>query len=378
MRLVLFVFLSCFLLSAQINIVKAPFGPSNVRDSFSSATTKTITHNLNTVETLIQCYTSSDVPIAITSVSRTTNTTTANFATNTGYCIVNGTGGPGPAGATGPTGPSGTLGGSCATTGGVFYQSGVVNEATCSAAFTWVQNSTGLTIATRAVTGSPGTTYGLSVSPATGGSLNYAAIFNGDFLGVGNLTLTGVSSTYFAPFFTASKTFTATLGTLTGSSTPAFSSTATWNNAATTFVHQFVNVTDTASAAGSLLADWRVGGVSRFSLSKAGFLTVSSNISGDALNARSGFLQFGSLGNVIASSDGVWALRNNAGSDFSRLQFGGTTSSFPSWKRNGAAMESRLADNSATGVTITKLPTSCSGLEAGTLYNNAGTPAICP
>ena len=28
--------------------------------------------------------------------------------------------------------------------------------------------------------------------------------------------------------------------------------------------------------------------------------------------------------------------------------------------------------------TVTKLPTSCSGLAAGTLYNNAGTPAICP
>jgi len=28
--------------------------------------------------------------------------------------------------------------------------------------------------------------------------------------------------------------------------------------------------------------------------------------------------------------------------------------------------------------TVTKLPTSCSGLVAGTLYNNAGTPAICP
>jgi hypothetical protein len=30
------------------------------------------------------------------------------------------------------------------------------------------------------------------------------------------------------------------------------------------------------------------------------------------------------------------------------------------------------------GVTKTKLPTSCSGLASGTLYNNSGTPAICP
>lgn len=41
----------------------------------------------------------------------------------------------------------------------------------------------------------------------------------------------------------------------------------------------------------------------------------------------------------------------------------------------GGAILSGLVDVSAKGI---KLPTSCSGLAAGTLYNNAGTPAICP
>ena len=74
------------------------------------------------------------------------------------------------------------------------------------------------------------------------------------------------------------------IGTITAS-TPAFSSTATWNAVGTTFVHQFVNVTDTTSAAGSLLADWQVGGVSKFSVSKAGVVTATTfvgNVTGNA------------------------------------------------------------------------------------------------
>jgi hypothetical protein len=72
------------------------------------------------------------------------------------------------------------------------------------------------------------------------------------------------------PTFTG--TVTVTLGTIT-TSTPAFSSTATWNAIGTTFVHQFVNVTDTASTAGSLLADWQVGSTSQWQVTKAGAVT---------------------------------------------------------------------------------------------------------
>jgi hypothetical protein len=44
----------------------------------------------------------------------------------------------------------------------------------------------------------------------------------------------------------------------------------TWNAAGTTFTAIKMNVTDTASAAGSLLMDLQVGGVSRFSVAKTG------------------------------------------------------------------------------------------------------------
>ena len=37
---------------------------------------------------------------------------------------------------------------------------------------------------------------------------------------------------------------------------------------------------------------------------------------------------------------------NNSGSGFDRLQFGGVSSSFPAFKRNGVTMEVKLADDS--------------------------------
>lgn len=77
---------------------------------------------------------------------------------------------------------------------------------------------------------------------------------------------------------TTAGTVTATIGTIT-TSTPGFSSTATWNAVGTTFTHLLANVTDTASAAASLLADWQVGAASKFSVSKAGAVTAASNMS---------------------------------------------------------------------------------------------------
>jgi hypothetical protein len=64
-----------------------------------------------------------------------------------------------------------------------------------------------------------------------------------------------------------------TQGTLTADQ-QALSSTATWNNAAITFTHWKANVTDTASAAGSLLLDLQVGSNSKFKVTKAGVLQL--------------------------------------------------------------------------------------------------------
>lgn len=51
---------------------------------------------------------------------------------------------------------------------------------------------------------------------------------------------------------------------------------ATWNNAAVTFTWHKVNITDTASAVGSLLMDLQVNGVSKFKVHKNGSLSLAS------------------------------------------------------------------------------------------------------
>lgn len=55
---------------------------------------------------------------------------------------------------------------------------------------------------------------------------------------------------------------------------------------------------------------------------------------------------FPSNGGVTSTADGVFMLRNNAGTDFSRLMFGGSTSSFPALKRSSTSLQVRLADDS--------------------------------
>lgn len=65
-------------------------------------------------------------------------------------------------------------------------------------------------------------------------------------------------------------------GTLTTSQ--PLSLTQTWNASGVTFKGIDVNVTDTASASGSLLMDLRVGGASRFSVSKSGDTATSGRI----------------------------------------------------------------------------------------------------
>jgi hypothetical protein len=62
-------------------------------------------------------------------------------------------------------------------------------------------------------------------------------------------------------------------GTLTASA-PILDLTQTWNNAAVTFTGFKLNVTDTASAAASLLMDIQLAGTSAFAVNKAGGITL--------------------------------------------------------------------------------------------------------
>jgi hypothetical protein len=57
-------------------------------------------------------------------------------------------------------------------------------------------------------------------------------------------------------------------------SNPWLTHTSTWNAGGVTFVDDFRNITSTASAAGSLLAQWQVGSANVFTVSKAGIVTA--------------------------------------------------------------------------------------------------------
>lgn len=84
---------------------------------------------------------------------------------------------------------------------------------------------------------------------------------------------------------------------------------------------------------------------------KSNAFTVDNAGSVTAVNLTLGgvgtFLSWTASSAIEAPSDGVLTISNHALSDFSRLQLGGATSSFPAIKRNGAAINFRLADDSA-------------------------------
>lgn len=68
-------------------------------------------------------------------------------------------------------------------------------------------------------------------------------------------------------------------GATVTTSNPVGNFSQTWNAGAVTFTGFRLNVTDTASAAASLLADLQVGGTSKFSVSKTGVLTTLAGTS---------------------------------------------------------------------------------------------------
>jgi hypothetical protein len=130
-----------------------------------------------------------------------------------------------------------------------------------------------------------------------------------------------------------------------------------------------------AGANGSEL-EFGVGGAAQWKINNSGhFLATTDNtydigasgatrprtiyVATSIVNAGgyvgSGSIEIGATGDVYwnsrsvlkSPSDGVIGLYNNAGTDFGRLQFGGTTSPFPALKRSTTRLQHVLADDSA-------------------------------
>ena len=138
----------------------------------------------------------------------------------------------------------------------------------------------------------------------------------------------------------------------------------TWNAAGTTFTALKVNATDTASASGSLLADFQVGGVSKASLSKQGAVVITptsdSGVLGLKVNASStinGYNaqyvqvnQYATLASILLTNQAdnyAYAVRS-ASDSWGRLAFGlDSGSPFLSFGSGSTAKDVALVRDSA-------------------------------
>jgi len=113
----------------------------------------------------------------------------------------------------------------------------------------------------------------------------------------------------------------------------------------------FLNATETAlNGMTHRLIDLQVGGTSKMYLTSTGIMYV------DYFKAKTGYVEINAgqafqidnrLKITNGASDGIALITNYGGTDFNRLQLGGTTNAFPSLKRNGSEIQARLADDSA-------------------------------
>ena len=184
----------------------------------------------------------------------------------------------------------------------------------------------------------------------------------------------------------AAGTVTVGQGTIT-TDLQGYAGTATWNSSGVTFTGFKQTITDTASTAGSKHIEFFTGATSEFKIDKAGNVVANGYFqSGGPL-----YINGGNKGGITAGADGVFEVFNNAGTDFARLQFGGTTSSFPAIARSGTTAIFELADASlntsvaaesirlgqTTGVGVLSIssqaPTVSSGFGSGASFGTGST-----
>ena len=203
---------------------------------------------------------------------------------------------------------------------------------------TWTDGTTGnIGIVGNFDMGATGTATGklLSLQAGTAGTTEVNAV---DYLG--NVLFPTSHTT--APIFPAVGNWAGTLG-LFGSSGVLFAtiSSTTMNFGDTRVVTWNGDTGISRGAPGVLLVGTGAAGSVAGDLQLAQLL-ASSNV---RAGASSGFYWTG-RSTIFSDADGNIYLTNNAGTDFGRLQFGGTTSSFPALKRASAVLECVLADNS--------------------------------
>ena len=171
-------------------------------------------------------------------------------------------------------------------------------------------------------------------------------------------------------------------GATVTTSKPILDLSQTWNAGGVTFTGLKVNVTDTASAAASLLQDWQVGGATKAAITKGGAIkTVGDNAS--EVNSFQTFynssieqVRLTTYGNIcsrgdiklsqtIGSADKIWMLSTGAILTAGYLGFGTSASGTIDaiLARSGAKVVS-VEGASSTGATFRHIPTRPSQITA--------------
>jgi hypothetical protein len=112
-----------------------------------------------------------------------------------------------------------------------------------------------------------------------------------------------------------------------------------------------INAEGAGTGASGNTLELQTGGTTRLTIGTTGTATftgtISGSVNGMTLPVGGNGYNFSSGGYFVCISSGVFKFSDSADTSFNRLQLGGTTSSFPAIKRNGTAINFRLADDSA-------------------------------
>lgn len=195
----------------------------------------------------------------------------------------------------------------------------------------------------RSIAAGTGTARNLVLQAISPSSAHASSITLGAGAGVGtSFTKGSTQSTAFNWY-----AFSNTASSSTSGTNNFLSITPTYNQASGNAANTDLLIQRTETAVGSgtqnLIQAGTAASPSLFTVSNLGTVVAAGNMR----VAGSSEFSFSSQSKITSASDGVMRVSNNAGTDFTRLQFGGTTSSFPSLKRSGGELHVRLADDSA-------------------------------
>lgn len=237
----------------------------------------------------------------------------------------------------------------------------------------------------------------------------YAPVTGGAYVLKAGDTMTGLLTIAQATANTSA--LVSTGYSLTGANAQSLLSLAgTWNTSGSSSAID-LNITDTASAAGSSLLNLRVGGTPMFQIGKAGLINAVNSIvfamaaDNTPMFGGAGVVISGAASTVVAEFNSLWTTTGTptslgvdvlfdfgpSGAEsflfntkyggvsafsirkdglvrvFNRINFLGSTSAFPSLKRSAALLQVRLADDSAYGDLEARIIRTTPAFTVGTL-----------